>query len=127
MVGNGNGNGSEGWFAKSLGGVNLITIMTAVVAVVWAFAQAQIGQTKADTRLNSIEKRFEDVTRRFDDLESQIDQLRSTNTEIAIMRLTGENTAAIVHRLESNLDSVKEEQRDLHSKIREIERRLPDE
>lgn len=123
----GDGNGSEHWLVKSLGGVNLLGLISLLVAGVWVVAGNYFGPDKRLTvieqHLSAINSKFDDSRKRFDDVESQIDALRSTDTEIAVMKLTGENTAAIVHRLEAGLDSVKEGQRDLQSKLRDLERR----
>lgn len=115
---------SEHWLVSGLGGVNILTLGTVLVAVVWAFAQGHFGQNQAKQRIELFEATLSDINKNFEDIENQIDALRQTNTEIAIIKLTSENSAVTMNRMGSKLDTLQEHHRDLQAEVRDIRREV---
>lgn len=110
------------WIVGGLGGINLMSLGTIVVVVVWSVAQGHFGQNRSQEKIKSFENSLKEVSKTFDDIENQIDALRQTNTAIAIMEITSENTAGGVNRLNGKVDALQEGQRDLQSQVRELQR-----
>ncbi len=116
------GESTKSWIVDSLGGINLFTLIAAAIAITWAFANGYITQDRADSRIAVIEGSLSNMGKKFDDIENQIDAIRTTNTTIAIMEINIGNAVSSLNRIAGEVDALQEGQRDIQSKVRDLER-----